>query len=110
MFFWASKQGTVSFKYHCRKRLRKSSTGSGSGSTERTSDEHQSSEVTLTSSGGSGLGTVIKSDPGGYSSDSSSILQKSKQHSSDSELHRGSSHESVEGDMTHHVTLVGWFF
>ncbi|KAJ3660152.1 hypothetical protein Zmor_004621 [Zophobas morio] len=88
-----------------RKRLRKSSTGSGSGSTERTSDEHQSSEVTLTSSTGSGLGTVIKSDPGGYASDSSSILQKSKQHSSDSELHRGSSHESIEGEMTHQVTL-----
>ncbi|XP_064213637.1 protein tramtrack, alpha isoform isoform X3 [Tribolium castaneum] len=85
-----------------RKRLRKSSTGSGSGSTERTSDEHQSSEVTLTSSSG---GTVIKSDPGGYASDSSSILQKSKGHSSDSELHRGSSHESVEGEITHQVTL-----
>ncbi|XP_068893325.1 protein tramtrack, alpha isoform isoform X2 [Tenebrio molitor] len=88
-----------------RKRLRKSSTGSGSGSTERTSDEHQSSEVTLTSSSGSALGTVIKSDPGGYASDTSSILQKSKQHSSDSELHRGSSHESIEGEMTHQVTL-----
>ncbi|RZC36362.1 tramtrack, alpha isoform, partial [Asbolus verrucosus] len=88
-----------------RKRLRKSSTGSGSGSTERTSDEHQSSEVTLTSSSGSVLGTVIKSDPGGYASDSSSILQKSKQHSSDSELHRGSSHESIEGDIPHQVTL-----
>lgn len=89
-----------------RKRLRKSSTGSGSGSTERTSDEVQSGEVTLTSSSGSGINTVIKTDPGGYTSDSSSILQKAKQHSSDSELHRGSSHESIEGELSHHVTLV----
>lgn len=87
-----------------RKRLRKSSTGSGSGSTERTSEEHPTSEVTLTSSGGSTLGTVIKSDPGFVSECSTPI--RSKQHSSDSELHRGSSHESMEGETSHHITLV----
>lgn len=87
-----------------RKRLRKSSTGSGSGSTERTSEEHPTSEVTLTSSGGSTLGTVIKSDPG-FASECSTPI-RSKQHSSDSELHRGSSHESMEGETSHHITLV----
>lgn len=88
-----------------RKRLRKSSTGSGSGSTERTSEELPSSEVTLTSSSGSIMGTVIKTDPG-FASECSTP-SRSKQHSSDSELHRGSSHESMEGEAPHHITLVG---
>lgn len=61
----------------------------------------------MTSSAGSTLGTVIKSDPG-FVSDCSTPL-RSKQHSSDSELHRGSSHESVEGETTHHITLVSEF-
>lgn len=93
--------------WFCRKRLRKSSTGSGSGSTERTSDEHQTSttsDVTLTSPG-LNLSTVIKPDPGGFTSDSSNTL-RSKQHSSDSDLHRGSSHESVDSEPPHQITLV----
>lgn len=91
-----------------RKRLRKSSTGSGSGSTEKTSEEHQQSEVTLTSPVGNTTGTVIKPDPGGFSSDSSST-QRSKQHSSDSDVQRGSSHESIDSESSpHQVSLVSF--
>lgn len=88
--------------------MRKSSTGSGSGSAERTSEEHASSEMTLTSSVSSTLGTVIKSDPG-FVSECSTPL-RNKQHSSDSELHRGSSHESIEAETAHHITLVSVLF
>lgn len=86
--------------------MRKSSTGSGSGSTERVSEELPAGEVLLTTSVTNVLGTVIKSDPATFSSDGSSTPQKVKQHSSDSELHRGSSHESVEDDPPHQITLV----
>ncbi|XP_031346812.1 protein bric-a-brac 1-like isoform X3 [Photinus pyralis] len=87
-----------------RKRLRKTSTGSGSGSAERTSEDHPHSEVTLTSPGGSTLATVIKADPGAFTSENSTPI-RSKQHSSESELHRGSSHESVDCDPPLQITL-----
>ncbi|XP_018335400.1 protein tramtrack, alpha isoform isoform X2 [Agrilus planipennis] len=90
-----------------RKRLRKSSTGSGSGSTERIIEEPTTNEVTVTSPGGSTLGTLIKPDPGGFSSAPNTPL-RIKQHSSDSDtLPRGNSHESADGDVTHQITLVG---
>lgn len=87
-----------------RKRLRKSSTGSGSGSTERTSDEQPPSETTL-SSPCMALGTVIKPDPGGFSSDSNTP-QRSKPHSSDSDVPRGSSHDSADSEPQQQITLV----
>lgn len=87
-----------------RKRLRKSSTGSGPSSAEQMMDEQIQSEVTLTS-GGNIIGAVIKPDPGGFSSDSN-VTQKIKQYSSDSEIQAGSSHESLESDATHQVSLV----
>lgn len=92
-----------------RKRLRKSSTGSGSGSTERTSEELPN-EVTLTSPGGSNLGTLIKPEIGTYTSEPNTPI-RIKQHSSDSErdLQRDSSQESGEGDATHQITLVNGF-
>ncbi|KAF5304103.1 hypothetical protein FQA39_LY01888 [Lamprigera yunnana] len=82
-----------------RKRLRKASTGSGSGSTERTSEDH-TNEVTLTSPGGGTVSTVIKPDPGNFTS------ERCKQHSTESEPHRGSSQESVDCDPPLHITLV----
>lgn len=93
--------------FFCRKRLRKSSTGSGSGSTDRTSEEQQTSTISENkiTSPGLNLATVIKPDPGGFTSDSNNTL-RSKQHSSDSDLHRGSSHESVESEPPHQITLV----
>lgn len=86
-----------------RKRLRKSSTGSGSGSTERTSEEHPN-EAQLTSPSGSLASAHIKQDPG-FTSDCSTPQRTVKQHSSDSEPHRDSSQESVEGDTSHQITL-----
>ncbi|XP_066156777.1 protein tramtrack, alpha isoform isoform X2 [Euwallacea fornicatus] len=87
-----------------RKRLRKSSSGSGSGERPESLDtQHQTNELLL---GQNILGTVIKTDPGGYSSDSSNLGQKSKQHSGEStDLHRGSSHESGDSDTLHQITL-----
>ncbi|XP_017775053.1 PREDICTED: protein bric-a-brac 1-like [Nicrophorus vespilloides] len=93
-----------------RKRLRKSSTGSGSGSTDRTTvvEEHGPNEVTLTSP----LGTaVIKPDPGGFSTDMNNAggtpQRKSQQHGSDSDMHRGSSHESMDSESSpHQITLI----
>ncbi|XP_066249828.1 longitudinals lacking protein, isoforms H/M/V isoform X2 [Euwallacea similis] len=87
-----------------RKRLRKSSSGSGSGERpESLETQHQTNELLL---GQNILGTVIKTDPGGYSSDSSNLGQKSKQHSGESaDLHRGSSHESGDSDTLHQITL-----
>nr|XP_022918167.1 protein bric-a-brac 1-like isoform X1 [Onthophagus taurus]XP_022918168.1 protein bric-a-brac 1-like isoform X1 [Onthophagus taurus] len=84
-----------------RKRLRKSSTGSGSGSTERVSEEQQ--DCNLTSPTNTMLGTVIKPDPGGFTTEPSTP-QRIKQHSSDLEIHRSSSHES-ENEPTHQITL-----
>ncbi|XP_060534588.1 protein tramtrack, beta isoform-like isoform X4 [Cylas formicarius] len=86
-----------------RKRLRKSSTGSGSGSTERPIEEQPADVMNVNV-----LSSVIKSDPGSYSSDNCGALGlKTKQHSSDSEqLQRGSSHESVEGETLHQISLV----
>lgn len=63
----------------------------------------------MTTTVGNVLGTVIKSDPGSFTSDGSSTPQKSKQHSSDSEILRASSHESTEDDSTHQITLVNKF-
>lgn len=83
-----------------RKRLRKSSTGSGSGSTEKTSDECPPSDVTLTSPGGN-ITTVIKPDPGGSQTDS-----RCKQIHAEIEVQRGSSHESIDSDTTQQITLV----
>lgn len=94
-----------------RKRLRKSSTGSGSGSTERTSEEHPA-EATLPSPGGSTISHIkveqIKTDPN-FTSESSTSIRTSKQPSSDSELQRESSQESVE-DQPHQITLVSYNF
>lgn len=87
-----------------RKRLRKTSTGSGSGSAERTSEDHMPGEVTLTSPSGGTLSTVIKPDPGSFSSEGSTSV-RSKQHSTDSEPQRGSSHESVDCDPPLQITL-----
>ncbi|XP_049818868.1 longitudinals lacking protein, isoforms H/M/V isoform X2 [Aethina tumida] len=85
-----------------RKRLRKTSTGSNSGSGDRTSDEHPS-EIMIPTPTGNIVGTIIKPESG--SSDRSSTPQKLRQHSSDSELLRGSSHESTEGETHHQITL-----
>lgn len=85
-----------------RKRLRKSSSGSGSGDRCDTMEGPQG-ELLLSQNI---LGSVIKTDPGGYSSDSN-VGQKSKQHSGEgSDLHRGSSHESGDSDTLHQITLV----
>lgn len=89
-----------------RKRLRKTSTGSGSGSAERVTEEHITGEVTLTSPSGNTISTVIKPDPGGFSSDCSTPMHN-KQRSSDSEP-RGNSHESIDTDPPHQITLVGF--
>ncbi|KAH1008558.1 protein tramtrack, beta isoform isoform X2 [Dendroctonus ponderosae] len=87
-----------------RKRLRKLSSGSGSG--ERTEQlETQGNEMLLSQNVGNILGSVIKSDPGGYSSDSSNLGHKTKQHSGESDLQRGSSHESGESETLHQITL-----
>ncbi|XP_050299442.1 longitudinals lacking protein, isoforms H/M/V isoform X2 [Anthonomus grandis grandis] len=88
-----------------RKRLRKSSSGSGSG--ERCENlEAQSNELILSQNVGNLLGTVIKNDPTNYSSDSSTLGHKSKQHSGESsDLQRGSSHESGDSDTLHQITL-----
>lgn len=84
-----------------RKRLRKSSSGSGSGDPV----EGPQGELLLSQNI---LGSVIKTDPGGYSSDSN-LGQKSKQHSGEgSDLHRGSSHESGDSDTLHQITLVSF--
>ncbi|KAF5306435.1 hypothetical protein FQR65_LT07347 [Abscondita terminalis] len=85
-----------------RKRLRKTSTGSGSA--ERTSEDHTAGEVTLTSPGGSTLATVIKPDPGSFTSENSTPV-RSKQHSTDSEPQRGSSHDSGDCDPPLQITL-----
>lgn len=94
---------TTIFNFSNRKRLRKSSTGSGSGSTERTSEEHPN-EAILPSPGGSTI-THIKVDPG-FTSESSTPQRTSKQPSSDSDLQRESSQESIEGEHPHQITLV----
>lgn len=85
--------------------MRKSSTGSGSGSTERTSEEQPPSEVMLTSPGGSTSGTVIKPDPGFVSDCSISTRGKMLSGESDTTYRGSSSHESLEGD-PHQITLV----
>lgn len=73
------------------------------------SEEHATTEVTTMSSPmGNTLGTVIKPDPGSFITESSNPLRV-KQHSSDSELQRGSSHESMEGESSHQITLVNIF-
>ncbi|KAL1517482.1 hypothetical protein ABEB36_001244 [Hypothenemus hampei] len=90
-----------------RKRLRKSSSGSGSGERPPDCVDTQGNELILGSNSGSILGSVIKTDPGGYLSDSSTLGQKGKQHSGESsDLHRGSSHESGDSDNLHQITLV----
>ncbi|KAL3283824.1 hypothetical protein HHI36_017995 [Cryptolaemus montrouzieri] len=83
-----------------RKRLRKSSTGSGSGSLEKsTDDSHHLSESTPT---GFNVETVIKSDPN-FSTENSS--GQKKQNSTDSDLQRGSSHDITDSNSKHHVSL-----
>lgn len=107
--------GYFSKRLNFRKRLRKSSTGSGSGSTERPAAEEQPPvEAMLMSPGGSTTGTVIKPDPGGFSSDcsSSTITRgggKMLSGESDGTYRGSSSHESLEGDVPHQITLVRIF-
>ncbi|CAH0546569.1 unnamed protein product [Brassicogethes aeneus] len=84
-----------------RKRLRKLSNGSNSGSGERTSED-QPTEILLSTSTGSLLGTVIKTEQRSMESSP----PKLKQHSStESDLVRGSSFESTEGETHHSITL-----
>ncbi|XP_044757572.1 protein tramtrack, beta isoform isoform X1 [Coccinella septempunctata] len=82
-----------------RKRLRKSSTGSGSGSLEKSVEESHLGDSAHTNIS---VETVIKSDPS-YNMDN--ITSQKKQSSSDSELQRGSSHESSEGSLKQHIHL-----
>lgn len=82
--------------------MRKSSTGSGSGSLEKSIDETHMAEPTNIN-----METVIKSDP---SFNIENISSHKKQSSSDSELQRGSSHESCEGNLKQHIHLVSYIF
>lgn len=84
--------------------MRKSSTGSGSGSTERNSEEVITNDITITSPNGP-PGSVIKPDPGGFTNEPNPS-QRSKQPSTDSDIHRSSSHDSGESEPTHQITLV----
>ncbi|KAF7270064.1 hypothetical protein GWI33_016922, partial [Rhynchophorus ferrugineus] len=88
-----------------RKRLRKTSSGSGSG--ERPDDLRQNIDTQqqndlMLGQNMSILGSVIKSDPGGYASDTGTLAQKNRD---SSDLQRGNSHESVENDTLHQITL-----
>ncbi|XP_030753390.1 longitudinals lacking protein, isoforms H/M/V-like isoform X3 [Sitophilus oryzae] len=80
-----------------RKRLRKSSSGSGSGERQEPVIEPPQNELILSQNI---LSSVIKSDPGGYPDNS--VTQKSRD---STDLQRGGSHESVEGDTLHQITL-----
>ncbi|KAK9891493.1 hypothetical protein WA026_014730 [Henosepilachna vigintioctopunctata] len=83
-----------------RKRIRKSSTGSGSGSLEKTLEEGHLNESTPAAFNSE---TVIKSES---SFNSESSIGPKKQSSTDSDLHRGSSHESTDSNTKqHHITL-----
>ncbi|XP_044734473.1 protein tramtrack, beta isoform-like isoform X3 [Chrysoperla carnea] len=77
-----------------RKRLRKSSSGSGSASTERTSED-QPGDMT---SSGNVTGVVTKTEPNSSFSSEGSVSHIStlKQHSSESEIIRNNSQESIE--------------
>ncbi|CAG9770984.1 unnamed protein product [Ceutorhynchus assimilis] len=90
-----------------RKRLRKTSSGSGSGDRPENLDTSGNDSMLLSQNMvGNILGSVIKSDPGGYLSDNSNLGHKSKQHSGESsDLQRGSSHESGDSDTLHQITL-----
>lgn len=78
-----------------RKRLRKSSSGSGSASTERTSEDQQGD---LTSPSGNVTGIVAKTEPNSSFSSEGSVSHIStlKQHSSESEIIRNNSQENIE--------------
>lgn len=80
--------------------MRKSSTGSGSGSADRTAEDQLGTDIPQSSN--DALTALIKPDPGGYEAN---VMVK-KQYCSESDMHKSSSHDNSDGEISHQITLV----